>query len=492
MDQRALELFRLACGLQAPLDLECRDAGRPDACSVSYRFEQPFILVGRDARSDLVLDDPRVSSRHAVFQATGGRVFCIDLQSRSGMVREGASDRQSRAWLSPGETVCLGPFGIHWTEVPDGNAGDPDWPDPLVGEPAGTMEACVLPQARLLLPIRVGNEESLWRLDSQLALVGRSDDCQLVLSDDSVSRHHALLIRTSSGLWVVDLLAREGVQVNGDRVRWAWLDDGDNLRIGRFTFIVRYEAASLPLRRQDVPLEAGAVTKERLQAAAKATRLTTGGGTALALRPKVNPPAPLRSTRVSPATLPGALAASAETVWEPPVLIGPDQMLMWQQQMQMMESFHKDMILMVQMFVAMHREHLVSVRDELDRVQQLTRELSELQQNLLEAPEKTGARRRGRDSLTSPPANRSKNGTNSAHHGPRTEQDAGSTNDAARPRPASPRDAGAAAGDDRTAPASRPAPTDDLELHGQLTKRIADLQRERQGYWQKILGVINQ
>ena len=48
-------------------------------------------------------------------------------------------------------------------------------------------------------------------------------------------------------------------------------------------------------------------------------------------------------------------------------------MAMWQQQMQLMESFHNDMILMVQMFVAMHREHLASVRDELDMVQQLTR-----------------------------------------------------------------------------------------------------------------------
>ena len=60
-------------------------------------------------------------------------------------------------------------------------------------------------------------------------------------------------------------------------------------------------------------------------------------------------------------------------------------MAMWQQQMQLMESFHNDMILMVQMFVAMHREHLASVRDELDRVQQLTRELSDLQAKLAQA-----------------------------------------------------------------------------------------------------------
>jgi hypothetical protein len=37
-------------------------------------------------------------------------------------------------------------------------------------------------------------------------------------------------------------------------------------------------------------------------------------------------------------------------------------MAMWQQQMRLMESFPNEMSLMVQMFVAMHGEHLASVR----------------------------------------------------------------------------------------------------------------------------------
>ena len=60
---------------------------------------------------------------------------------------------------------------------------------------------------------------------------------------------------------------------------------------------------------------------------------------------------------------------------------------MWQQQMRLMESFHNDMIMMVQMFFAMHREHLASAREELDRVEQLTRELSALQARLREPTE---------------------------------------------------------------------------------------------------------
>ncbi len=60
---------------------------------------------------------------------------------------------------------------------------------------------------------------------------------------------------------------------------------------------------------------------------------------------------------------------------------------MWHQQIQMMQSFHNDMVMMFQMFVAMHREHLGSVRDELDRVQELTRELTRLNAKLGQLPE---------------------------------------------------------------------------------------------------------
>ena len=65
---------------------------------------------------------------------------------------------------------------------------------------------------------------------------------------------------------------------------------------------------------------------------------------------------------------------------------GPNPTAMWQQQMQMMQAFHNDMVMMFQMFVAMHREHLGSVRDELDRVQQLTRELTRLNARLGQLP----------------------------------------------------------------------------------------------------------
>src|SRR6516165_9409557 len=83
MSESPLELFRRACGLSKPLSLECEPLGQPDVDPAQYCFDGPFVLIGRDPRSDLVLNDPQVSRRHAFFQAIAGRVFCIDLESRA-------------------------------------------------------------------------------------------------------------------------------------------------------------------------------------------------------------------------------------------------------------------------------------------------------------------------------------------------------------------------------------------------------------------------
>jgi predicted component of type VI protein secretion system len=67
------------------------------------------------------------------------------------------------------------------------------------------------------------------------ALLGRSRDCDVILDDANVSRHHAE-IRPSGGSWTVrDLGSTNGVKVNGRRVdpqRPQSLKRGDELEIG--------------------------------------------------------------------------------------------------------------------------------------------------------------------------------------------------------------------------------------------------------------------
>jgi hypothetical protein len=153
---------------------------------------------------------------------------------------------------------------------------------------------------------------------------------------------------------------------------------------------------------------------------------------------------------------------------------------------------------MVQMFVAMHREHLASVRHELDMVQELTGELSNLQAKLakpsgsvdVDATGGTGQRTQEHRPVQGP--DHEKRDRKSASREP--------TKASKRPERTSPRPAvGAGHPSSKARSAKGPVTpgsrgtgqVDESQVHSLLTKRIAELQRERQGYWQRILSALH-
>jgi DNA-directed RNA polymerase subunit RPC12/RpoP len=74
-------------------------------------------------------------------------------------------------------------------------------------------------------------------LDVGWSRIGRSARADIRLDDPTVSRRHALVVRTRNGeVRVLDDRSLNGVRVNGERVEWGSLADGDELAIGRFRF----------------------------------------------------------------------------------------------------------------------------------------------------------------------------------------------------------------------------------------------------------------
>jgi DNA-directed RNA polymerase subunit RPC12/RpoP len=64
--------------------------------------------------------------------------------------------------------------------------------------------------------------------------VGRSLAAHIRFDDPTVSRRHALVHREGDCVRVLDDRSLNGVWVNGERVDWHELADGDELTIGRF------------------------------------------------------------------------------------------------------------------------------------------------------------------------------------------------------------------------------------------------------------------
>jgi pSer/pThr/pTyr-binding forkhead associated (FHA) protein len=63
--------------------------------------------------------------------------------------------------------------------------------------------------------------------------VGRSLAADVRFDDATVSRRHALIVSQADGVRVLDDRSLNGVYVNGRRVEWSPLRDGDEIMVGR-------------------------------------------------------------------------------------------------------------------------------------------------------------------------------------------------------------------------------------------------------------------
>ncbi|MBZ4415450.1 sigma 54-interacting transcriptional regulator [Myxococcus sp. RHSTA-1-4] len=95
--------------------------------------------------------------------------------------------------------------------------------------------------------------DSSWRFplpNEGMVLVGRDEQADLRLRDDSVSRRHARLLLTDEGARVVDLGSHNGTSINGRPVDSAQpVLSGDVLSFGAVVAVVRSRTRAAPARR---------------------------------------------------------------------------------------------------------------------------------------------------------------------------------------------------------------------------------------------------
>jgi pSer/pThr/pTyr-binding forkhead associated (FHA) protein len=110
------------------------------------------------------------------------------------------------------------------------------------GEPSRRERPAWVEDARAGLPgpgKYLAYEESgrhvVLALSREWTRIGRSMAADLRFDDATVSRRHALVVNQSEGVRVLDDRSLNGVYVNGRRVEWSPLTDGDEVGIGRHT-----------------------------------------------------------------------------------------------------------------------------------------------------------------------------------------------------------------------------------------------------------------
>ena len=84
------------------------------------------------------------------------------------------------------------------------------------------------------LVYRDGDSVFVVALAREWTRIGRSLAADVRFDDPTVSRRHALIVRQADGVRVLDDRSLNGVFVNGERVEWRTLEDGDEIVVGRY------------------------------------------------------------------------------------------------------------------------------------------------------------------------------------------------------------------------------------------------------------------
>lgn len=238
--------------------------------------------LGRDPQGDMVLEDARVSWRHATVRWGGHGWLIEDHGSTNGTYVQGQRVHQME--IGPGAAVHLGnatdgprlnlsaaapaapaapAADIYSAQTAMAPAVQPGQPAPQqYQQPGGHGWGHQPPQQYQQVPQQggwqqpyapqqqaaqpqgqapgTGGGESPTRFH-QMAVgrvmrIGRALDNDLVVSDLQVSRHHAEFRATPGGFEIVDLGSHNGTYVNGQPVRQQLIGPQDTVGVGHSTF----------------------------------------------------------------------------------------------------------------------------------------------------------------------------------------------------------------------------------------------------------------
>jgi ABC transport system ATP-binding/permease protein len=241
----------------AQLRIQAQGADRLLQAGASYR-------IGRDPQADIVIADPRVSWQHAVVEQQGSGWLLQDAGSTNGTFVDNQRVRQVA--ITGNCTVRLGHpddgpmLSCSLAGGPDGAAAAPvrvqaataAWQPglaepppaeqpatPLAGQvpPLAAQAARAAEQVPRQLPGSDRRPSAILSLPTRQLRIGRASDNDVVVSDLSVSRHHAELRRTGRGGYeIIDLDSHNGTYLNGQRITSAPVTETDLIGIGPATF----------------------------------------------------------------------------------------------------------------------------------------------------------------------------------------------------------------------------------------------------------------
>lgn len=194
------------------------------------------LRIGREPGSDVQIDAPTASRKHAAILVRDGRYCISDLGGGNGTELNGEILRRESRWLNSGDSIEIGGESLRFVLGDRTHVGG-GVPTPAHG-------------------IRVVN------LEGSTLTIGRDSGNDLTLDDPNVSRFHAEVRRFDGGAELRDLGSRNGTRLDHEFIQRAVIKSGSEIGIGPFRlvfdgtrFIRRDDRGALRLRAAEITMQ---------------------------------------------------------------------------------------------------------------------------------------------------------------------------------------------------------------------------------------------
>ncbi|QQR91219.1 MAG: FHA domain-containing protein [Myxococcales bacterium] len=261
------------------------------ASRLEYSFEQDRIVIGRGRGADVRLPQLCISIHHATLARQGEQFVIIDHNSTNGTWLNGARLHPMHPKvLCTGDLVTVGDFLLVFHNNQTGHAltnteHSAEMARRIVRDILSTTQGRI-PRPKLIFTQgpQQGRSVLLPAAPARL-IVGRSEHCDIPLSDADAAREHLALLCKSEGYLAESLLEDGELNINGKLLRERLLQHNDVLTVGKSS--LRFEDAAEALIQeldgkedQTLKIEPGVPATEALSPKASET--------AIQLPPKAN------------------------------------------------------------------------------------------------------------------------------------------------------------------------------------------------------------
>lgn len=207
------------------------------------------ITIGRQEGNTIRLTERNVSRRHARLVRDEEGVWVEELSARYGVLVNGERLLE-RKRFEEDDVVLIGDYKLTLQSDRPAAAAEPGGEfngaptaiKSLAGAPPhrsrqeGTELLPAMPAKLVIVSSNFAGQE--FPLSRKEMIIGRGEDCDIIIDHRSVSQRHAKILREAGGAsyQIVDLNSKNGVRISGEKYTSTYIKRGDIVELGHVKF----------------------------------------------------------------------------------------------------------------------------------------------------------------------------------------------------------------------------------------------------------------